>query len=74
MNTLNGALERHVNRFDGDAGKPTNNDPRTTAREALTRQVGAGPPLVVRTATVADLPDAPTLSAYGALGAALGRR
>ncbi len=73
MKIIDDDMRRHVNRFVGDAPKLTNTDPRIDAREALTRQMGAGAPLVVRTATVADLADAPTLSAHGALAAALGR-
>lgn len=78
MSTLIGALKRHVTRFDGDAPKLTDNDPRIAAREALSRQLGEVTPVVPRQMTTAPAvtsqPDASPTSPYGALLAFSGRR
>ncbi len=71
MVTLDGAMQRHVSRFDGDAPKLTDNDPRIAAREALSRQLGGVALVVPR--QMATEPDASPTSPYGALLAGLWR-
>ncbi len=72
MSTLIGALERHLFRFDGDAPKPTDTDPRVNTREALLRQTDPVAHVVPRQMT--SQPDASPTSPYGALLVGLGRR
>ncbi len=78
MNLIDGAMRRHVSRFDGDVNAVTETDPRIDAREALRRQTGVFALVVPRrmamaAPTATSEPDAAPTSPYGALLAGLGR-
>lgn len=79
MTTIDHALRRHVNRFNGGVNAATETDPRIDAREALRRQMGEVAPVVPRQMAAAgpaaaSESDASPTSPYGGLMAALGHR
>ncbi len=79
MNLIDGALRRHVSRFDADVNAATETDPRIDARTALRRQTGTVALVVPRQMAAAargatSQPDASPTSPYGALLAGLGCR